>query len=143
MQCRFNGHCREFYSVAEHSMRVADMVPTEHKAWGLLHDASEAYLSDMPSPIKRAMPAYMRAEEMAMRAIAERLNLPWPMPEVVAHADLVMLATEARDLMGEAPDSWNLGVYPSPYTLHPWLFSSCRVERVFMDYAEDLGLAAA
>jgi hypothetical protein len=50
--CRFNGHCSKFYSVAEHSLMAAEMVPDRLKIYALLHDAGEAYLSDMSRPLK-------------------------------------------------------------------------------------------
>src|SRR6266496_1501995 len=52
-QCRFSGHCKQFYSVAEHSCRVSDLCSYEHQLGGLLHDGTEAYLSDIARPIKQ------------------------------------------------------------------------------------------
>jgi hypothetical protein len=113
-QCRYSGATSRFYSVAEHSCRAAYYVHTlgrngrtrEGQAvverWALLHDAAEAYLQDMVRPLKddpELGAAYREAEERAMRVVAERFGLPWPMPDVVRQADLALLALERRELM--------------------------------------------
>ncbi|PIE19044.1 MAG: phosphohydrolase [Proteobacteria bacterium] len=118
--CRFNGHCRAFYSVAEHSVRVARILPPELALWGLLHDAGEAYLGDIPRPAKRQLPAYVAAEEALMAVVARRFGLAWPMPPAVAEADTRLLATEARDLMGPGVEAWGLTVAPLEATIEPW-----------------------
>lgn len=107
--CRFTGHTRAFYSVAQHSVLVSQIVPPEHAMWGLLHDAAEAYVGDIARPLKvaleRAAPGVLAGiEEGWQRAVAERFGLCWPMPEAIHHADRVMLATERRDLMAAGPD---------------------------------------
>lgn len=107
--CRFTGHCREFYSVAQHSLLVASIVPSEDRKWALLHDASEAYLTDLPRPLKRysAMgEEYKRIESRLMEVICERFELPLACPESVKHADNVLLATEKRDLMPTGDKPW-------------------------------------
>lgn len=113
-QCRFSGHTSEFYSVAQHSVLVSLHVSPEHALWGLLHDAGEAYLMDMPRPIKRMFPAYKEAEAVVMRAVCDRFGLPHEMPAAVAEADIRMLATEARDLMGR-PLNWGSIREVEPY----------------------------
>lgn len=100
-QCRFSGHTYKFYSVAQHCTIVSRALPPEHAAWGLFHDAAEAYLVDLPTPIKRCLPEYLEAEERILRAVAERFDLSWPMPEEVKLADKRVLATEvASGLIG-------------------------------------------
>jgi len=116
--CRFNGHSAAFYSVAEHSVRVCDSLPREHQLWGLLHDAAEAYLGDLPRPLKRQLPTFSQAENVVLRCVTERYGLSWPMPAAVRAADDQLLATEARDLMG-APD-WARGTEPLPGPIEPW-----------------------
>ncbi len=101
MQCRFSGHVREFYSVAEHSVRVSIACPPEHAEWGLLHDASEAYLIDLPRPLKRFSEMgrlYMEAESRVMSAVCERFGLSIQIPSIVERLDRVLLMTEKRDL---------------------------------------------
>lgn len=134
-QCRFSGHTRVHYSVAEHSVRVSEHIEQqggteEEVLWGLLHDASEAYLVDLPAPLK-ADPtigvAYRRAEERLMRAICTRFGLPEKQPAVVYGADMVLLATEARDLMPYQPDHWSkLTHEPLTTAIEPWTASTAK-----------------
>jgi len=129
-QCRFSGHTRRFYSVAEHSCRVSALLSSwgedeDIQLWGLLHDASEAYLVDLPTPLKTHPDigeGYRRAERTLMRAICERFELPQREPSRVAIADAVMLATEVRDLMPNVKAHWEaLVVRPDEVGISPWL----------------------
>lgn len=103
--CRFGGHCREFYSVAQHSILVSELIQQERPgdrtlaAWALLHDASEAYMVDIPRPVKHQLQECVRLEDAIQQAIAERFFLPWPMPDEVHQADTNMLALELREYM--------------------------------------------
>lgn len=95
---RFAGHTTEFYSVAQHSIHVAELCGPSVKLAALLHDASEAYLVDLPRPIKHAMPEYIAIEALVMRAIADKFGFDFPLSPCVKEADNVMLETEHRDL---------------------------------------------
>lgn len=123
-------NCREFYSVAQHSVLVAlwleENAPPDrhrHALYGLLHDAAEAYLVDLPRPVKRqpSMKPYRDAEEVVERVVFERFDLAYPAPEIVKHAGCVMLATEARDLMKRPPSAWVAMPAPWGNTIEPWI----------------------
>lgn len=108
--CRWTGSTREFYSVAEHSVCVGDLVEERggtavEVAWGYLHDAGEAYLCDIARPVKHhpAMAFYRDAEDRLLRVIGERFGLPWPLPAIVKQADDDILAAEALALMPRDP----------------------------------------
>lgn len=114
-QCRFGGHVRDFYSVAQHSVFVSLVCGPADALWGLLHDASEAYLIDIPRPVKlcKGMEGYRLIERRFMRAICEQYGLAHQMPSSVHDADEAMLAAEARDLMPrDSVRRWNLSVPP-------------------------------
>ena len=101
MLCRFGGHTEFFYSVAEHSVLVSRHVPAEFALWGLLHDASEAFLGDVVRPLKHSgnLQAYIYAEAAMQMAIARKFGLVWPMPPEVKQADNNMLITEMSKLI--------------------------------------------
>ena len=100
-QCRFAGHARLFYSVAEHSVRVSQLCRPEDALWGLLHDASEAFLCDVPAPLKAlpAFEAYRAAECDLQQLIVVRFGLAPEQPASVTEADQAMLRIEMRDLL--------------------------------------------
>lgn len=97
--CRFTGHTTKFYSVAQHSVLVSHAVPEQYALQGLMHDASEAYLGDVSSPLKQLLPDYRDIEHRVEQAIRERYHLPATLDESVKFADLRLLVTERRDLM--------------------------------------------
>jgi hypothetical protein len=101
--CRFTGHTEEFYSVAQHSWLVSHYVPEEFALDGLLHDASEAYMTDLNRPLKHSpeMSRYRTTEKALSKVIQERFGLG-PEPKEVKDVDYRMCATEMRDLMGGA-----------------------------------------
>jgi hypothetical protein len=94
---RWGGHSKSKITVAEHSIKVAlclDCTTGLHTLSGLLHDASEAYLGDMASPIKKDMPGYKEVEHRVMVVIAAKFGFAWPMPVEVHNADALQLASE-------------------------------------------------
>ena len=91
---RWGGHTEAFYSVASHSMWVADKVPDGYKMEALLHDATEAYIGDMPKPIKRHLPDFRKLESLLDNAIREKFGLPMTISKVVKDADKIALEFE-------------------------------------------------
>lgn len=129
MQCRFNGHCGTFYSVAQHSYLVADLVPVEHQLVALLHDAAEAYIGDIVSPLKQAFPELRQAEHHIWHAICARFDIDPVLPPCVHDADMVALATERRDLMVDHPDQWAclVGTEPAKGFIKAWKMEEARL----------------
>ena len=107
LQCRFAGHIPEFYSVAEHSVFVS-YYSNDFLA-GLLHDASEAYLMDIPTPVKRSkiMIGYSILENDVMKEIFHRFNLDYPYNSDVHKADQRVLRTEA-EYFGLLDETWEV-----------------------------------
>jgi uncharacterized protein len=97
--CRFAGQCSSFYSVAQHSVLVSELVEPQFAVCALLHDASEAYMTDIPRPLKKLLPDYKLIEDKVMSVISEKFKFDWPMPEEVKVADNLALAMEAYSFM--------------------------------------------
>ncbi len=129
-QCRFNGHTRTFYSVAQHSLLVASLAPDELRLEALLHDAAEAYLGDIVTPLKHFLehlsPGFAGLEKGVLGAIHRRFGLgcQWPsglaqVDSTVKQADRLALAIERRDLFYDELD-WDapLPAPPGDVTVH-------------------------
>ena len=128
--CRFNGHCRKFYSVAQHSVLVSHLVPEKYALHGLLHDGAEAYCSDLVSPLKHYMPEYQKAEAVIETAINKKFSLKntKASKSAVKHADLKALATEARDLTMLGALDWKIMIEPLPIRIKPWTSRKAKEE---------------
>ncbi|MFL6658944.1 MAG: phosphohydrolase [Massilia sp.] len=115
-QCRFNGQTREFYSVAQHSLIVAGLVPPALRLEALLHDAAEAYLGDMVKPLKVLLPEFASLEDRVSTLIAKAFQLDFSNYAPIKRADLIALATEKRDLMPHSTERWAYldGIAPLP-----------------------------
>ncbi len=119
MKCRFNGHPRRFYSVAQHSVLVSYICDSADAFWGLMHDAAEAYLVDFPAPLKHSgkFDEYIAIEDNMQRAICKRFGLPEVEPISVKKADKILLATEARDLLSPLHSDWRQPAEPLPFKI--------------------------
>ena len=99
-QCRFGGHLTKFYSVAQHSLNCSYLINNDkNKLAALLHDASEAYLLDIPSPIKKGLSNYKEIEDKLMTVIAEKFGFDFPLHDEVKESDKIMLELEWDCLM--------------------------------------------
>jgi len=154
-QCRFNGHCRGFYSVAEHSIEVSRHVPRAKRfaLWGLLHDAAEAYLSDLVRPIKaqchyqvptttmrsgHRLQTYRECEAQIQRCIADRFCLDFPIPTEVDDADNRMLVTERSQLFNENQPHWDALDGVEPYLVKLQCLNWQTAEMFFLNRFQEL-----
>ncbi|MHB8602209.1 MAG: phosphohydrolase [Nitrosotalea sp.] len=139
LQCRFAGHTKKFYSVAEHSYRVGTWLwqrfgDASTALQGILHDASEAYLIDIPSPVKAHLNNYGEIEGRLMRRINEKFGVPYPYNDKVKLADMVMLKNEALHLMHSKGEPWAYKFDTQDHSerLSPLCHSPEEAKRVFM-----------
>jgi hypothetical protein len=112
--CRYTGHCKQFYSVAEHSIMCCDKAPNSIKMWSLLHDAAEAYISNLSSPFKSLLSftycphknweeKLSEYENLILQAVSRKFGLSWPIPEEVHEIDKEMLREEMEFLWSDKP----------------------------------------
>lgn len=128
MQCRFGGHVRDFYSVAQHCVLVSLYCDPEDAMDGLLHDAAEAYLVDLSRPLKRdpRFAFYSVAEAGCFAAIAACFGIAPAHPESVLVTDNRLLVTEARDLRDDPGLSPQDAAAPFTRKITPWSPAAAR-----------------
>ena len=105
--CRFTGHTVRHYSVAEHSVLVSRLVSPSSALEGLLHDAAEAYIGDVSSPLKAMLPEYRAIETEVEKAIAKYFNLRFPLSPEVKIADKSLYRQELRQMTNGHDDIWS------------------------------------
>ena len=149
LTCRYNGHGKYLYSVAEHCIRMVDIVSENNKLWALLHDAAETYIGDICKPIKNY--SYYNWEEgyddfrhvedverKILYKIAEKFNLNHKFlhvyPKEVYEADMIMAATEKRDIMVDSGLKWR----KLPEPLKDRILPMYSVEEIFLETFEKL-----
>ncbi|MDO8415536.1 MAG: hypothetical protein Q7S87_04930 [Agitococcus sp.] len=120
--CRFAGHTREFYSVAQHSVLCSLNCDESVQYEALMHDIAEYVLGDVTRPLKQILGDYKAIEKQVEAFLFPYFDLPIVLPPLVKDIDMIMLATEKRDLMPEHTHEW-LDIYqrdPHPRKIRPW-----------------------
>lgn len=144
--CRFVGHTDRFYSVAEHSVLVSQLCDDEAAVFGLLHDAAEAYVGDLASPVKRQVPGFAAMEERVLSAVLVGLGVPPPTAAVrarAANADAVALGAEASRIAPAAADLPSEFIHKCRALKPQWGLSPLDARAEFMDRAFSLGIEGA
>lgn len=111
MLCRFNAQCLRPYSVAEHCVHVSYEIAPHLALIGLMHDTAEAYLGDVPGPLKGCLPFFITIESQLIQAIGAKYGFAYPekgTPEAreLKRADIQLLVDEKAVLMAPAPEPW-------------------------------------
>lgn len=119
LHCRYGGQIPKHYSVAQHSVLVSELCDPKDAFWGLMHDAAEAYIGDIISPVKRMLKDFSKVENYFMSVICEKYKMKREMPPSVKVADMNAYLLEEHDLRGN--NYWPGGIVP------PWVK---RVERL-------------
>lgn len=139
--CRYTGHCRFFFSVAQHSVLMTryyrDHRPdgdANAQRWALLHDASEAYLPDVAGPVKPHLAGFGEIEDRLLEVIAARFGLG-PVPDGLAWLDRMMYWRERQVLLPHADwvyarrEAWDVpSEFAAAVPIEPWDVDRGRVE---------------
>lgn len=136
MQCRYGGHSGEFYSVAEHSVYVSQWVPQKYALVALLHDATEAYVADVPRPLKPFLANYAHIEQNNWQAIAQAFELSVIVPECVHDIDTRICLTEMRRLMPTSP--LPLGIEGEAPEQYIYCYSPAMAKQKFLERFDEL-----
>lgn len=135
--CRYGGHVDRFYSVAEHCVLMSRVVEPEHALAALLHDATEAYVVDVPRPLKRQLVGYADIEEQVWFSIAYAFRVDFALPAEVDEADNRILLTERTALMPRA-ERWGVDDEYEPLPVEIECWSPATAERAYLDRLAEL-----
>lgn len=128
--CRWVGHTRQFYSVAEHSLLCCNCADPEHALEALLHDAAEAYVGDVSTPLKAMLgPIYTDIEQRIDRVIRAKYGLPEQETLVVKRIDQSVMTLELQDIMHVTTTCQNV---PRPRTGSVWYYPPGIAKRAFL-----------
>lgn len=133
-QCRWSGHSKRFYSVAQHSVLCAMNIHPEFEFEALMHDASEAYLVDIPRPLKPFIPDYKQLQIDVENFISDFYLLPYPMSYEVKEMDERMLVTEWIQLFDKTNIELGVRAEPIPITITPWSPERAEAEFLYIAY---------
>lgn len=110
MNCRFNGHLQTFYSVAEHSVIVSEIVEAmasrKYALAALLHDISEAFVPDVPRPFKDLIAGFDDYEHRLLKAAAHTYKFRYPLHDTVKYVDKHIVRAEAEELYQKPCPKW-------------------------------------
>lgn len=125
-ESRFSGQSDRAYFVGQHSVIVSKIVPAEHALAALMHDCAEAFLKDIPTPLKAMLPQYKEIEAQVEKAIFKKFGLAYPMHPCIKEADIRAFVTERRDLQPGIPveDKYK-DVVPLPNQIIAWDSRTC------------------
>lgn len=138
-QCRFNGHSKQFYSIAQHSVLVSKMVPQEQTLAALFHDAAETYTGDIVRPLKKFLPPeFKKIEKEIEDAIFKHFNITDVNHTEIKKADKRALFTEMRDLMEEPTEKWEDVDLFEPHPEKIIALSPEEAEKEFLERYEEL-----
>lgn len=146
--CRYNGHTKAFYSVAEHSILICDWIAANFPGasqqvlrTALLHDVAETYLGDMSRPVKHQMPQFKELEHIIEGAAAERFDIELPFPAVVEECDARILVDEREQCMSDSGNEWGTDAL-EPLGVEIKFLDPPNVRRLFMErFFEHGGIA--
>lgn len=147
--CRFGGHSHKFYSVAQHACLVAHILfdtSRDLAKWGLLHDASEAYLGDITHPLKTFLNNHTdcfisQVESRLMEAITLKFNLPYVNYDLVNNVDKCLGLTEAKHFICDNIEDWDWCTNGfTPYEMEIDPLSAALAEEAFLRWAKLLNI---
>lgn len=145
--CRGNGHVKTFFSVGQHCIFCA----REAEARGLgarmaliclLHDASECYMSDVPRPFKKSLPAYQTQEEQLLNVIYAKYLGALPTPQeqtLLKQIDDDLLYYDLRELLNEPQNGTPPELkFPISYEVLPFSYVEETYLRLFHRYSREV-----